>query len=236
LVFRGFAGWFAEVCEGQQEWYSGTFVSLQGEGFFYYFQEVLAMSSQIVQVAERIRGLRTILDISVEEMARVTDVSAEKYARLENGEEDFSFTFLFKCAQRFGVDIGELVTGDVPKLSFYTLVRKGQGTPIKRREGFEYQHMALLLKERKAEPFIVKAPYKADQQNAPIELSKHNGQEFNLVLEGRMKIQLGSHVEYLDEGDAVYYNSTHGHGMIAVDGRDCVFLSVVIPEEAGKVE
>ncbi len=194
------------------------------------------MSSQIVQVAERIRGLRTILDISVEEMAEVTDVTAEEYARLENGEEDFSFTFLFKCAQRFGVDIGELVTGDVPKLSFYTLVRKGQGTPIKRREGFEYQHMAIFLKERKAEPFIVKAPYKAEQQSAPIELSTHNGQEFNLVLEGRLKIQLGNHVEYLDEGDAVYYNSTHGHGMIAVDGKDCVFLSVVIPDEVEKAE
>ena len=190
------------------------------------------MSNQIMQVAERIKGLRLILDISVEEMAKVTDVSVEKYLSLESGVEDFSFTFLFKCSQRFSVDIGEIVTGDMPKLSFYTVVRKGEGMPIKRREGFEYQHMAILLKDRKAEPFIVTALYKEEQQNAPIELSTHLGQEFNMVLSGRLKVQLGSHEEYLDEGDAVYYNSAHGHGMIAVDGKDCVFLSVVIPDEA----
>jgi transcriptional regulator with XRE-family HTH domain len=186
------------------------------------------MSDQIIQVAERIKGLRQILDIDISEMAQVTGVSKEEYARLENGDNDFSFTFLFKCAQRFGVDIAELVTGDVPKLSFYTVVRKGQGTPIKRREGFEYQHMAMLLKDRLAEPFIVTAPYKEEQQNVPIELSAHEGQEFDLVLKGSLKVQLGSHIEYLNEGDAVFYDSGFGHGMIAAGGKECVFLAVVM--------
>ena len=61
------------------------------------------MSHQIMQVAERIRGLRQILGLSVQQMANVTDTTLEEYEALERGENDFSFTFLFKCAQCFGV-------------------------------------------------------------------------------------------------------------------------------------
>jgi len=197
---------------------------------FYYQKEDIKMSEQIIQVAERIRGLRLILDITPEEMAEVTDTTVEQYLGLESGENDFSFTFLFKCAQRFGVDIAEIVTGDMPKLSFYTITRAGEGLPIRRRAGFEYQHMAFLLKNRMAEPFIVKAPYNEEEQNKPIHLSTHAGQEFDLVLKGQLKMQLENHVEILNEGDSVYYNSDHGHGMIAAGGQDCTFLAIVIPE------
>jgi transcriptional regulator with XRE-family HTH domain len=94
------------------------------------------MSDYVLQVAERIKGLRLILDITPEEMAEITGVSLTEYLDCEEGRSDFSFTFLYKCAVRFGIDLAELVTGDVPKLSFYTVVRRGQGMPIERRKGF----------------------------------------------------------------------------------------------------
>lgn len=188
------------------------------------------MSNQIIQVAERIRGLRQILDISIEDMAKTTDTTVEEYEALERGESDFSFTFLFKCAQCFGVDISELVTGDVPKLSFYSVVRKGEGMPIRRRAGFLYQHMAYRLKGRPIEPFLVVAKYNADEQDRPIHLSTHKGFEFDMVLRGELKMQLEDHQEVLHEGDCVMYDSGRGHGMIASGGQDCEFLAVVIKD------
>lgn len=50
-----------------------------------------------------------------------------EYTALEGGEQDFSFTFLHKCAEKFGVDIVELLTGENPHLSFFTVTRKGRG-------------------------------------------------------------------------------------------------------------
>ena len=44
-------------------------------------------------------------------------------------------------------------------------------------------------------------------------------------------MQIGENVEYLSEGDSIYYNSSTPHGMIAVDGRDCLFVAVVLPGE-----
>ena len=127
-------------------------------------------------------------------------------------------------------DISELVTGDVPKLSYYTIVRKGEGMPIRRRAGFDYQHMAYRLKGRPVEPFIVRAKYSQQEQDQPIHLSTHKGYEFDMVLRGSLKMQLEDHQEMLYEGDCVMYDSGRGHGMIAAGGQDCEFLAVVIKD------
>ena len=189
------------------------------------------METKLIEIAQRIRTLRDILEISPEEMAAQTSVSLDEYIKMESGESDFSFTFLYECSKIFGVDLMEIVTGENPKLSFYSIVRKGTGLPIKRREGFTYQHLAYLIKERTAEPFLVTAPYRQDEQDKPIHLSHHKGQEFDLILKGSLKCALEGHVEVLHEGDAIYYDSGKGHGMIATGGEECTFLAVVLKDE-----
>lgn len=187
------------------------------------------ISLQVSQIAERIRGLRLDLDVSAEKMAEVCDTTVEDYLLHESGQVDFSFTFLYKCAKFLGVDITELITGDGPTLGFYTVVKKGEGLPIERRKGFKYQHLAYLMKDKMSEPFLVTAKYEGNIPDDKIALSTHKGQEFDYVLKGRLKVRLENHIEILEEGDCVYYNSSYGHGMIALD-EDCIFLAVVIPE------
>lgn len=190
------------------------------------------MEMQIREIAERIKGLREMLDIPQEEMAKVTGLSVQEYGDMEKGECDFPFTFLMKCAERFHVDIVELMTGSDPKLSFYTVVRQNKGLPIQRREGFTYRHLAYLFKGKFAEPFLVTAPYSEKEQNQPIEYSTHEGQEFDFILKGSLKVDFEGHIEVLNAGDAVYYDSGHPHGMIAASGTDCEFLAVLLKKQA----
>ncbi len=178
-------------------------------------------------IAGRLKWARENLDISVDSMAEACGTTEEEYVRLESGNEDFSFSFLFKCAKLLGMDISELVSGNDPKLDFYNLTRAGGGMPIKREKEFEYRHVAPLLKNRQSEPFIVTAKYDEELQSKPIPVATHRGQEFNLILSGQLKIQLGKHTYVMNPGDTVYYDSAHPHGMIAVGGTDCTFLSVV---------
>lgn len=191
---------------------------------------IMDLSSQVKQIAERVKGLRQILDATPEEMAKVCDTTLDDYLAHENGECDFSFTFLYKCAKHFDVSITELITGDTPNLTFYTLVRNGEGLPIDRRKGFKYQHLASLLKDKIAEPFLVTAKYDGITEDNAITLSTHIGQEFDYVLSGKLKVRLEDHIEILGPGDCVYYNSAHGHGMVALEG-DCNFLAIVIDGE-----
>lgn len=186
------------------------------------------MDTKVLEIAQRIRELRDILEISAEEMAEATDCTAEEYLELETGTHDFSFTFLHKCAEKFNVDIVELMTGENPHLSFFTVTRNGKGVSLNRRSGFRYQHMAHNLKNKLCEPFVVTAMYDEAAQTKPIPLSTHEGQEFDYVLKGTLKVRVEDHFVELHEGDSIMYDSSHGHGMIALGGEDCVFLAVVI--------
>lgn len=187
---------------------------------------------QTMLIAERLKWARDLSDISVEEMAKATDVSVEDYLTLEEGNSDFSFTFLYKCSKTLGIDISELVSGSNPTLSFYNLTRKGEGMPIKRHSEFEYRHIAPFLKNRLSEPFVVTAKYDPFLECTPIALTTHNGQEFDYIISGTLKVQLDDHVEYLSEGDSLYYDSSHRHGMVAAGGSDCVFLAIVFKDNA----
>ncbi len=186
------------------------------------------MNTKIAEIAQRIKGLREILEISVQEMAECTDTTVEEYTACENGENDFSFTFLHKCAEKFNVDIVELLTGENPHLSFFTVTKNGHGVTLNRRSGFHYQHLAHNLKNKLCEPFLVTAIYAEDQQTKPIALSTHEGQEFDYVLKGTLKVRVEDHIVELHEGDSIMYDSSHSHGMIATDGADCLFIAVVI--------
>lgn len=186
------------------------------------------METKIIEIAQRIKGLRELLDITPEQMAAQLDMNVEEYLGQETGTQDFGFTFLYECAKILGVDIVELLTGEKPKLSHYTVVRSGKGLPIRRRKGFTYEHLAYRIKNKLAEPFLVCAPYSAEEQAKPIRMNHHKGQEFDYVLKGSLKIQIGEHVEVLGEGDSVFYNSGDPHGMIATGGNDCLFLAVVV--------
>ena len=117
------------------------------------------MEPNLKEVAGRIQALREDLDITMQEMAEATGRSVAEYAAQESGEQDLSFTFLYKCAARLGVDVIELLTGETPHLKGYCLTRAGEGLSIKRRAGFEYLHKAPHFQNKSCEPFWVNAPY-----------------------------------------------------------------------------
>jgi len=186
------------------------------------------MEPDIQEIVGRIRALREDMELTVEDMAEATGRSIEEYSAQESGLHDLSFTFLYKCANKLGVDVIELLTGDSPRLTGYELTRKGSGLSIKRRAGFEYLHQAPFFKNKLCEPFIVTAPYLEEEQNVPIHLSRHAGQELDFILSGRLRFAYEEHVEELNAGDCLMYDSGRGHGMIAIGGEPCVFLAIVI--------
>ena len=188
-------------------------------------------TQKLLEVAVRIREMREIFGFTQEEMAKRTEVSVEQYRDFESGKQDFPFTFIHKCALAFNIGISDLLEGKSALLSSYTVTRKGQGQETAKEEGIEIQNLAPWFRKKISEPYFVTYQYSKELQDKPIHLTKHSGQEFDYVLKGRLKIQVGDNVEYLSEGDSIYYNSSTPHGMIAVDGQECQFVAVVLPGE-----
>ncbi len=195
--------------------------------------EQTAPSRELLQVAERIRELRGIFGYSVDEMARKTDVMPEMYLNYETGAVDLPFTFIHKCALAFGVSLSDLLEGQSATLTGYTVTRRGAGRATASEDGISIQSLAPMFKDKMAEPYWVRYEYEEALQHTPIHTVTHSGQEFDLILEGSLRVRVGEHEETLHEGDSIYYNSSTPHGMIAVGGKDCLFVAVVM---SGKEE
>ncbi len=191
-------------------------------------------SEKLREVALRIREMREIFEFDEATMAQKTEVSIEEYRKYERGELDFPFTFIHKCSLAFGIGITDLLEGRSAHLSSYTVTRRGQGQQTAKENGIEISNLAPMFRKKLAEPYWVRYEYDPELQNKPIHLSKHSGQEFDLVMKGHLKVQIGDNIEYLGEGDSIYYNSSTPHGMIAIDGEECLFVAVVLPGENEK--
>ena len=170
------------------------------------------MDEQIRQIAERLRGLRDVLELTADDIARDCDISAEEYRLAETGE--------------FDISLDALMFGQEPKMSSYFLTRAGKGTSIERTKAYKYQSLAAGFINRTADPFIVTVEPKPDSE--PIHYNSHTGQEFNLVLEGRMMVSIDGKDLILNEGDSLYFNSKLPHGMKALDGKTVKFLAVIM--------
>lgn len=183
------------------------------------------MSEQIKQIAARIRELREISDISVEALAKEFNISSETYKQYESGNVDIPVSFLYEIANRFKVELTAILTGEVPRLHTYCLVRKGKGVSVERRKQYKYQNLAFNFVNKKAEPFLVTV--EPEDDNSPIHYNSHPGQEFNYVLEGKLMIFVDGHELILNEGDSLFFDSSVSHGMKALDNKLAKFLAVI---------
>lgn len=190
--------------------------------------KMTGLDFKIREMAARIRELREIEGYTIAQMAEKTGVSEGEYMACENGESDLNFAFIYRCALAFNVDVSSIIEGSTPKLTNYVFTKAGKGQKIEKAHGMTYFNLASKFKNKIAEPLFVEASYSEENQNKDIELTSHDGQELDIVVEGKLKVQVGEHSEILGPGDSIYYDSLTPHGMIAVDGKDCTFYAIVL--------
>ncbi|MBR5542898.1 MAG: AMP-binding protein [Oscillospiraceae bacterium] len=191
-------------------------------------QPISGLDYKIQEMASRIRELREIEGLTPAEMAEKTDVTAEEYILCEEGKQDLNFAFLYRCALALRVNVTDIIEGHSPTLKSFTITRNGSGQEIANAHGMTYYNLAYAFQNRIAEPLYVRSAYDPEAQNRDIELTTHDGQECDIVVEGNLMVQIGEHRETLGPGDSIYFDSNTPHGMIAVNGRDCVFYAIVL--------
>jgi transcriptional regulator with XRE-family HTH domain len=184
------------------------------------------MQERLKAVAARIKELRDILGISTEDMSAHLRISPEKYLKYENGEEDISVSVLYEISRKLGVEMSILLTGEAPRMHYFTVTRKGKGASVERRKHYKYQSLAPNFINKKAEPFVVTVEPKPE--NAAVQTNAHPGQEFNLVLEGSLMLIIKDQEIILDEGDSIYFDSSCEHAMVARNNKPARFLAIIM--------
>ncbi len=191
-------------------------------------EKITSLDLKIKEMAARIRELRELEGKTIAEMAAFTDVSEEEYIACESGEQDLNFAFIYRVSQALNVNVTEIIEGITPNLKSYTVTRKGLGQKVSQAHGMTYYNLAYAFQNRIAEPLYVKSKYNPEAQNKPMELTTHDGQEIDIVIEGKLMVQVGDHKEILEAGDTIYFDSNTPHGEMAVGEQDCIFYAIVL--------
>lgn len=182
------------------------------------------MNEQIKQIAERLRGLRDVLDLTAADVATECGIALDEYQRAESGESDISVSMLQTIARHYNMSLDVLMFGEEPKMNSYFLTRAGKGVSVERTKAYKYESLATGFRDRKSDPFIVTV----EPSDAPMHLNTHPGQEFNYVLEGRLLLSINGKELTLNPGDSLYFDSTKPHGMKALDGKPVKFLATIM--------
>jgi transcriptional regulator with XRE-family HTH domain len=182
------------------------------------------MEEKIEEIASRVRELRELSDVSAEEMADYLKVPIDTYNDYENGCLDIPASILLGVAQRFNVDMNLLLTGEESRMRIFSVTRKSEGIDVERRKQYKYQNLAANFIHKKAEPFIVTIEPRVDKPS----VYSHPGQEFDYVLEGILKFYIHDHEIILNEGDSIFFDSSYGHAMEALEDRPAKMLVLVI--------
>lgn len=182
------------------------------------------MNDQLIEIGSRIAEIRMIKGVSIESICQQLKITKEEYTAYENGESDFSFSFLYNIAEILEVDVSNIMSGHSPKLSYCSLVRRGKGLNIKKDNRYEYKPLAYTFKNKQSDPFLVTV---APDSEAP-KFHSHDGQEFNYVTSGQMQFFIEDIVYVLNEGDSVYFDSSIPHAEKCVGEKPLQFVAVVI--------
>lgn len=178
---------------------------------------------QIAEIAARIRELREACGFSAEEMAGKLDLELSVYVGYEENGLNIPISVIYQIANLCGVDFTEILTGNNPRLNSYQVVKKGKGLSVQRVPGYDFEDLAFRFTHKIMQPLRVRLQPGKDRPA----LITHSGQEFNLVLEGKVKVLFDEQELLLDEGDSIFFNPMHPHGQMCADENPAVFLTII---------
>jgi transcriptional regulator with XRE-family HTH domain len=183
------------------------------------------------QVGEKIRQLREIKDMSIEELAMKSQISVELVERLESGALIPSLTPLLKIAKALNVRLGTFLD-DAPQTG-PVVVKSGKSENVIRFSGknsnlkesaLDFYSLASGKSDRHMEPFVIDVhPPKTEDYK----LSSHEGEEFIYVMKGEIEVLYGQETYLVSEGDSIYYDSVVPHDLHAFGDEDAKILAVV---------
>lgn len=178
---------------------------------------------ELLEIGQRLCGLREACDVTVEEMAADLNVPVETYERWEATGADVPISAIYHMARKFGVEFTEILTGTAAKLDTYQVVPAGQGKNVERYPGYHYDDLAWRYADKIMQPLEVVL----DPSDEPAKLVTHGGQEFNLVLEGTVIVCWEDEEFVLNAGDSIYFNPEHPHGQRCGGDVPAKFVTII---------
>jgi len=190
------------------------------------------MSDNHSVIGHKIKGMRETKNLTIEEIAERSGLSAEQIASIETDENLPSLGPLIKVARALGVRLGTFLDdSDAIGPVICRSEEREQKSSISFSNGsadarthMVYHPLAQKKAGRHMEPFIIDINPTGQNEYT---LSEHEGEEFIYVMSGEIEIDYGKEKYVLKEGDSIYYDSIVKHHLHGAPGKSARILALV---------
>lgn len=188
------------------------------------------MTSPHPTIGSLLRGLRARNDWTLKEMSQRVGIPLSTLSKVENDRLSLTYDKLQLISQRLNIRMSELFAEpeagqDAPVTARRSIGRIEDAVRVN-TPNYDYYYLSPELRRKRMIPVLTRVRAKSLAEFG--ELVHHPGEEFILVLEGRVEV----HTEFYDPivlgpRESVYIDSNMGHAYLAAEGcEEAVLLGV----------
>lgn len=187
-----------------------------------------AAPARLINLGERVRAIRLAKKLTLQAAAQRTGLARSTLSKIENSQMSPTFEVLQKLSGGLGVDFDELLTAPrpAPLTGRRSITRAEQGR-VQETAAYIHEFLCTDLTHKRIVPSKTRIRARAAAEFP--EWTRHEGDDFLLVLEGAVEL----HTEFyepvrLAAGDSIYYDAQMGHFCLSVSVEDALVLWIPI--------
>ena len=171
-----------------------------------------------VPVGKKIQKARTSKKIKLDQLANETGFSIDYLKDIESGKAIPPVGALLQISRALEIDSGALLKEPESRLESRIKAH------TKRTENYAYTTLTPGAENKHLKAFLVSVEPQKDHKGVGYH---HEGEEFVYVLQGKIEVAVGEHINILETGDSLHFNSAIHHNLKNV-GDETAELLVVI--------
>lgn len=191
------------------------------------------MNEMNYDIGKKIKELRLKRNLTLKQVAKETGFSTALISQIENNNISPPIATLAKLSQFFNVKMGYFFEEETEPVKFAVCL-KGEGRQIDRvisksgkKHGYSYEALAYDFPNKRMEPFILKLDKELDDDES---MYSHEGEEFLIVMKGKVVVAIEKERIKLKEGDSIYFDSSAKHRLLNPYKEEAYVLAVILRE------
>ncbi len=180
--------------------------------------------AQLAVIAEELRTNRRKKQLSLEQLADLSNVSRSMISKIERCEAVPSTTVLAKLAEALGLTFSQLMSQPVER---EVIVIRSSTQPVLRDEssGFLRRCLSPVLPGRGIDWVLNTLPPKAT--TGSFGAHRRGVEEYIYVLRGSLTATIGPEIYTLQTGDSLYFQADLDHAFTNPGRDDCLYFLVI---------
>ena len=190
--------------------------------------ETLAAGLEKYKIGPKVRALRLKKNLGLVQLGEHTGLSSAMLSKIERGQLFPTLPTLLRIALVFSVGL-EHFFADVEKPSVAVIKKEDRVRLPGQRDAeppsYYFESLDFPVSDRKMHGYYAAFP----AHSKPSEPHRHDGAELIYVLTGRLAVNVDGQDNFLNEGDAMYFDSGASHSYCSQGHSACSAIVVVSP-------